>query len=345
MGTSTRRPTTRSRRDESGVALPMAALFMIALLGMAALVIDLGNGWRIRRSLIQATDSGALAAAQEFVNNQNGCTNGTASSYVNANEAAAVMTLCDPHVYSGGEQGRVTVSADHNVQTWFSSVLGLGDFTVSSTTTALWGPPAAVTGLRPIGLCIDGSAALASIIGNPPTTDTLIRVSYNKDHPDDCGGTNIPGNWGTIDFDGGANSNADTQDWVVNGYDGEVSFANHSVMSCTGEPHCYGGDTGALSGVNNELVTLRNSGIFFTLPVFNFVENPGNNASMHLMGIIRVRLVDFVVNGPEAGRYFDLLVRPGLITGTCCGSGSGAGGNKVIAICGVDPAVFSACDP
>ena len=160
-----------------------------------------------------------------------------------------------------------------------------------------------------------------------------------------CGGTNIPGNWGTVDFDGGANSNSDTKDWVENGYPGEVEFSNHAVSSCAGEPHCYEGDTGALSGINSELNGLRSSGIYFTLPVFNFVENPGGNALLHLMGVVRVRLIDFQVNGPEASRFFTLSVKPGLITGTCCGGGSGAGGNKVITICGVDPSQFAACDP
>ena len=63
------------------------------------------------------------------------------------------------------------------------------------------------------------------------------------------------------------------------------------------------------------------------------------------MGIVRVRLVDFEVNGAPSGRFFELLVRPGLITGTCCGPPGGASGNKVIAICGVDPGAFAACDP
>ncbi len=327
----------------------MVALSMIAIMAVAALTVDIGNGYRIRRSLIPATDAGALAAAQDFADftsPSNGCTNGTAQNYVLQNEPATdVPVSCNHVLYSGGEQGRVTVTATHIVQTWFASVIGSGDYHVHSTSTAVWGPPASVTGLRPIGLCIDGSAALENVLLNPPTTETVIRVNYNKDQPDDCGGTNIPGNWGTVDFDGGANSNADTKDWIRNGYPDPVEFGNHPVTSCTGEPHCYQGDTGALAGINAELNYLKNSGIYFTLPVFNYAEDPGGNALMHLMGVIRVRLVDFRVNGAEASRFFELSVKPGLITGTCCGSGSGSGGNKVITICGVDPGQFAACDP
>ncbi len=117
------------------------------------------------------------------------------------------------------------------------------------------------------------------------------------------------------------------------------------MTSCAGEPHCYEGDTGALAGIAGELAQLRTSGIYFTLPVFNYIENPGANASMHLMGVVRVRLIDYRVNGPERSRFFEFLVEPGLITGTCCGGGGGAAGNKVIALCGVDPNEFGACAP
>ena len=338
-----RRPAGRLVDDDRGFSIAFVAINLVVLLGMAALVIDLGNGWRTRRALIPATDAAALAAAQDYVNGDDGCAL-SAGTYLTNNEANAGLVSCTPFLYNA-DQGRVSVTGTHNVDTWFAPVIGLGDYPVDSVSTAVWGPPATVTCLRPIGLCIEGSAALASVINNPPASETLIRIDYSKDQPDACGGASIPGNWGTVDFDGGANSNADTKDWVLNGYPGEVSFANHPVTSCAGEPHCYEGDTGALAGIGNELNQLQSSGIYFTLPVFNFIENPGANASMHLMGVVRVRLIDFRVNGPQHNRYFDLLVKPGLITGTCCGGGSGAAGNKVIALCGVDPNEFGACAP
>ena len=333
----------RLRTDDDGIAIGYVAIALVVLLGMASLVVDLGNGWRTRRSLVPATDAAALAAAQDYVNGNDGCAL-SAATYLTNNEAAANLVACTPFLYNA-DQGRVSVTGTHNVDTWFAPVIGLGDYPVDSVSTAVWGPPATVTGLRPIGLCIEGSSQLQAVVDNPPATETLIRIDYSKDQPNACGGASTPGNWGTIDFDGGANSNADTKDWVLNGYPGDVSFANHAVTSCAGEPHCYEGDTGALAGINKELAQLQASGIYFTLPVFNFVENPGANADFHLMGVVRVRLIDYRVNGPQASRYFELLVKPGLITGTCCGGGGGASGNKVVALCGVDPNEFSACAP
>ena len=178
----------------------MVALSMIVIMGAAALTIDLGNGWRTRRALIPATDAGALAAAQDFAdftNPQNGCTNGTAQSFVVQNEANVDTPIsCTPFIYPSGDQGRVTVTATHNVSTWFIGVASggtQGDYTVTSTSTAVWGPPATVTGLRPIGLCIDGSADLENIILNPPTSETVITINYSKDQPDDLRWHQYPG--------------------------------------------------------------------------------------------------------------------------------------------------------
>jgi Flp pilus assembly protein TadG len=334
--------------DDSGVSIALVALFMVVLLGMAALVIDLGNGWRIRRSLIQATDSAALAAAQDFVNNQNGCGNGTAASYVGFNEAAAVMTGCTPFVYSGGEQGRVTVSADHNVQTWFSAVIGLGDYTVSSITTAGWGPPAAVTGLRPIGFCILAHPAIQAAITNPPVppAESVVTVTYDKDDPNDCGAQTLtPGNWGVVDFNFGNNSSTETEEWIEFGYPDEVFFDNDGATSCSSELHCYPGNTGALANsIKQELDSLIASGIYFTVPIFDHVEDVGGNLMMHIMGVIRVRLIAYKIVGSPSTQFFTIGIQSGLITGSCCGGG-GSGNGKVIAICGVDPNAFAACDP
>ncbi len=327
--------------DDSGISMPLVAMAMTMMLGMSALVIDLGNGWRTRRAIIPATDAAALAAAQDYVNGIDGCA-AVATTYLVNNEAAATLDGCTKVDYSS-DRGRVTVTASHNVETWFAPVLGIGDYTVSSASTATWGPPLAATGLRPIGLCLDGSAVLQAAIAS--ATASTITITYDKDQPNTCGGGTIPGNWGTIDFDGGANSNSDTKDWINNGYPDSVFFDNHPVTSCVSEPHCYEGDTGAIAGIQGELTALMNSGVFFSLPVFNFAENPGGNAQFHLAGVVRVQLVDFKVNGAEANRFFTFNIEPGLITGVCCDGGGGASGVKVIALCGVDPNQFAACDP
>lgn len=335
----------RPGSDDRGATLALVALSMIVLMGMAALVIDLGHGWQTRRSMIPATDAAALAAAQDFIDDNDGCAS-TAETYLTNNEANANLDTCHSYNYSA-DHGRVTVEASHNVETWFAGAIGLGDFTVESVSTAVWAPPLGVTGLRPIGLCIDGNQDLHDLIDHPPTTETVIKIPYEKDQPDACGAEeDIPGNWGFIDFDGGNNSTDDTKDWVENGFPDPIELSDHSVTTCVGEPHCYEGLPGAPTGVHPELNALRLSGQDFTVPLFNYVEDNGANALFHLVGVINVRLSDYKLTGDQATWYFEFIVLPGdLITGTCCNGTGEYTGNKVIILCGVDPGNYAACDP
>jgi hypothetical protein len=236
----------------------------------------------------------------------------------------------------------VTVTASHPVETWFASAIGLGDYDVQSVSTAAWAPPDAAYGLRPIGLCLAGSEQLESYVANP--FEGTITITYNKDQPDDCG-NEAEGNWGVIDFNGTPNSLNEVKEWVELGYDGPVSFENHEVTDCF-DSHCYEGNSGYPSGAGNELQDLQDSGQYFTLPVFNYVDDTPGNPLFHVAALIRVRLIEHKITGAESTRFFKFYAKPGLVGGTCCGgSGSGSGGNKVIAICGVDPGQFEACEP
>jgi Flp pilus assembly protein TadG len=52
-------------RSERGQAMVLTTLFIVALLGMAALVLDLGTWFRSQRDLQAVADAAALAGAQE----------------------------------------------------------------------------------------------------------------------------------------------------------------------------------------------------------------------------------------------------------------------------------------
>jgi len=56
---------SRARRDERGSVLILVTLIMVMLLGVAALVVDLGNATQQDRQAQVAADSGALAAVQK----------------------------------------------------------------------------------------------------------------------------------------------------------------------------------------------------------------------------------------------------------------------------------------
>lgn len=60
------RVSRRRARGDDGVILVMAAVTLVALLGFAALVIDLGNVYQVRRQAQNTADAAALAGGQDL---------------------------------------------------------------------------------------------------------------------------------------------------------------------------------------------------------------------------------------------------------------------------------------
>jgi hypothetical protein len=54
------------RRDESGAVLIMSVISLVVLLGLAALVVDIGGGYSQRRKMQNSADSAAVGAAQNL---------------------------------------------------------------------------------------------------------------------------------------------------------------------------------------------------------------------------------------------------------------------------------------
>jgi Flp pilus assembly protein TadG len=313
---------TRPNSDR-GVASVIFVLFLSAALGLAALVVDVGNAWQERRHLVTATDAASLAAVQDYVQNDPGCTLSAPGS-VTANNPAATMTSCVHVPPAAGSPGRVTVEAEATVDFFFAGVFGVNSKTVSSSTTASYDTASAVTGgLRPFGLCIDSIDALIPDV--VPGDGVVYRISYGKDdQPDSCGGEDVPGNWGILDFDGGANRQNDIKDWTLNGYPGTVTIGDDIE-----------GDTGAYSNSLNSELNFLMTVESFGLPVFDVATGNGANAEFHIVNFAAARLDGFKTTGPQADRYFDIEFLDEVVQGT--GGGPAVGfGAYVIGICAVN---------
>lgn len=84
------RLATRAR-DESGAVIVLVALGMVAFLGLAALVIDMGGLYERDRELQTAADAGALAGVQELVYTEGShpAAESLAQQYVDSNAAVS----------------------------------------------------------------------------------------------------------------------------------------------------------------------------------------------------------------------------------------------------------------
>jgi len=315
----------RGAEREHGAVVVFVAILTTVLIGVSAFALDLGNAWQAKRQLRTATDAHALAAAQRFAEGAAGCD----TDYASRNDAEATVTDCHNHSMPGlplTNFGYVTVSAERPVDYAFAGILGVNSTTAHSTTHAMYGLPSAATGLRPTALCIDANPELTSWLNLPlgPTGNSgTIRIMYNKDHPDACGGASATGNWGILDFNGGANSQSEVREWMANGYPEPVPLSDSQ-----GKTGAFGNAEG-VDAVLNEV---------FPIPIFDSVSGGGGaNALFHLVAFAWVRLVGYRTNGSERSRYLDFqFLDREVIQGTCCAVAGLDTGVRAVRMCSVD---------
>ncbi len=326
---------TSDRRTERGATLVIVAIVIVVLLGMAALVVDLGNGWQSRRHLITATDAAALAAAQDFALDLNGCReDGPAYEYVLENfPDVSELPDCRP----GGPvaAGWVTVTAEADVATWFAGVIGGGDYNVSSASTARWGSTNRATGLRPIALCGEVPGISDWLLDTTQTIEDITIPVQREAGVAECdsGNPSVPGNWGLFDFDGPSGN--DSKEWIVDGYDGVVQ-AGTLDGDCTDEDWaCDPPQNGYwLAGLKTEMDQIV--GLEITLPVINYVIPAGGvHGEMHIIGFANVIITSYK-RVPANKGSITVTFLPGLIEGECCDSSGGPSNVYVVQPCAID---------
>ncbi|HVL90491.1 MAG TPA: pilus assembly protein TadG-related protein [Actinomycetota bacterium] len=293
------------RRDQRGATAVVVAVSLSAVLGAAVLSIDSGSVWRTRRNLVTDTDAAALAAARSL--DAQGAKACDATATANArSEAAGLIAANDPDSVMEGftvkptggncsaESGQVRVDGRLVAQLSFAGVFGIGSVDVASSSIAQWGPLAAATGLRPIGIC-DKSPHFQEwadhLAGNdagwdtPPQTHpnypggAVVHRIHLQRGSSGCGSAS--GNWDWLDFNGNhePNGNSALREWFYNGFPDQVSLGD----AATGRvKDCNPNETGAQDGCDpktgagggsfiDSLEYLRDSKITFPIMVYDKV--------------------------------------------------------------------------
>lgn len=282
--TTARHPEHALRRDRSsdrGSVAVLGALAMVPLLGLLAVVADLGMVHARRLELQTATEAAALAGARAESEDRDACATATAQPIDRATLDCAKTSPSGTII--------ITVGASSTEMLTFAALLGRNTATVDASAAVAIGPAGSATGLRPLAVCAD-HPALAAWAASGFDDTTVHRIDVESDGTS-CGG-DVPGNWAMIDFDGGSNSNAELQDRIVNGYAGEIVL-----------PVTVAGDPGIPTPALDIDVLI---GRTVTLPVFSTARNGGNGAEYDLTGIVAMEIVDVTMTGSAAGRHLDV---------------------------------------
>ncbi len=277
-------------RDERGVVAVIATLMLTALVGMAALVVDLGWLYVVRGELQNGADAGALAGAVDLA------LSGTSDA-----QTMAVAYATQPTLYRitspppGPGAVAVSFPASNQIR------VRVGPTAVPTIFARIWG----------ISTADVAAVAVARverrIIGSGP--GNLLPFGVNRDVVDADGDGNYDlgisvdiyphneasGNFGLLDLDGGCNSNNDTIDWIEHGYDDVFVIPEGAGFVNVG------GDTGisgnSLSGAISSRIGER-----VLLPVFDQVTGVGSNTTFRVVDFIGAIIQGFQLIGANSQR-------------------------------------------
>lgn len=282
-----------SSGGERGQAAVLTVVWLVALMGFAALAVDLGSWYRAQRVLQGQADAAALAGAQ-------GLPADPQSAGVLAQEYATKNLTSLPASgisFSGATvpNDSITVKLDGTSPGFFSRVFGIQLVHLHAQATAQsdlvgqarYVAPITVSKYHPL-LAGPGCPCF-----NQPTTLPLAK-------------NGAPGAFGLINLDGsrGGNGGPNTlSDWILNGYDDYLDLGGY--YSNTGAKF----DAAAMQSA----LTAR-IGTVLMFPVFDTLTGNGSNASYNVIGWVGFHLDSFDARGSSGSLsgYFTEITWAGI---------------------------------
>jgi Flp pilus assembly protein TadG len=275
----------RLNNDEGAIAVIVAAT-LVVLLGMGALVMDVGNLYWERRQLQNGADAAALAAAQDIVDGTGATAYETARQYADANNSrGAFVANANPGYVV--EPNSVTVTtetgsyaAPGQLTSILASVVGVPGYATTATATASWG---FVGGGATIPLTFSECEwdLLTGGLGSD-ALPTGIKTVYHHTDPKNgasCGEKDPPGGFGWLDEDGTGTCTAQVEMGAVDGDTGSGSPTPSASTGCTEK-------------FFEDLL-----GKTVLMPIFTTITGTGSNATYTIIGFAAVEITGYRVRG------------------------------------------------
>ncbi len=262
------------RSDNRGQTTVLTLVFMAVLLGMSALVLDLGSWYRSDRALQQTADAAALAGAQALPQSTGDAT-GLAIEYADKNGGGLTSGGIE---FSGSVMANDTIKVNMTRQApgFFSKMFGLKSVTVGAHAAARTGTFNAAEFAAPIG--VDVKHPMLSGNGCPcfgdPTTLDLEKVG--------------PGAFRILNIDGskGGTGQDILGEWIMNGLDAYMPV------------DWYNSDSGAKFNSSEVKAALSaRIGTELLFPVYRAIQSQGSNLEYEVIGWVGFHLTGFKGSG------------------------------------------------
>jgi len=285
-------------RSERGQAMVLTTLFVAALLGIAALVLDLGTWFRAQRDQQAVADAAALAGAQALPESTSEATS-LAVQYTSKNNGPSPgITFSSGPGARPGSPNRITVALEEPAPGFFAKVFGVNTVQIRARATARAGIMGGARYAAPIGVDIQHDLISGPGCGDPlPCFNQATELDLTKTGP---------GAFRLINIDGsrGGTPPHVLADWMLNGYDGDMPL------------NWYFSDPGARFNSRAIQDALRaRIGTEMLFPIYADVRGGGANFEYEVVGWIGFVVTDFDARGSSGKLYghFTRVVWEGLI--------------------------------
>jgi len=289
-----------NKNNERGQSMAITVVFMVVLLGFAALVIDVGSWYRAHRSAQATADAAALAGAQVLPDTQSAST--LATQYVNKNSSGTGgpgtggTTPTITFNQQGYEMDTITVKVSRPSPGFFAKVFGsaFGSVKVSGTATArAYNVKGIRNGIAPITVNYKHPLLNCTRGANPtcnPTFGVPTQLTLEDIHT--SGGKDAAGSFGLINLNGAGAQNIGAgtlADWLLNGYqDHDLQVGKYD--SATGADF---NNSQFLNALNQQL------GHELLFPVYRLLKGPGSNAMYDIIGWVGFVIDSYTANGSD----------------------------------------------
>lgn len=263
-------------RSDRGQATVLTLVFLVVLLGMAALVLDIGSWYRADRATQNTADAAALAGAQALPGS---ATNGNALAlqYVTKN-GGGTPTVSFSTKYLTNDT--VKVNLTRPATGVFTKLFGVRTVTVGSHASARASMMASAKFVAPIGVNIMNPKLKGSSTCPCFGTTNLTTLPLGK--------TGAPGAFDllNIDMSHGGTGPSILASWILKGYDGYLSLGD------------YFQDAGAKWDSSEVQAALRSRiGTELLFPVYDTIKGSGSGAQYHVIAWVGFHLTSFDARG------------------------------------------------
>jgi Flp pilus assembly protein TadG len=275
----------------------LTVVFLAVLLGMAALVLDMGSWYRADRGTQSTADSAALAGAQALPNDTSQAAS-LASSYSGKN-GGGLDSVSFSSSYGTNDTIKVTVKK--SAPGIFAKLFGINSVNVGSKATARTALISSAKYVAPIVV----KNTHPKLLGTPgcPCFGKLGQTTNITTIP--LGRNGAPGAFDLLNLDGtkGGTSGGRLSQWMLKGYDGYLDIGQ------------FYSDPGA-KWDDNQLHDALDARLGTTLlfPVYDEIVGTGSNAQYHVIGWVGFHLLSYDARGSSGSitGYFTEVIWSGL---------------------------------